>query len=147
MTSRLARACTVLLVVALGATAAEWALTFSARRTPQEPVRALALGDPVARSQAAGTAAIARLFGAQAPGEASNVRLLGVIAQGTLGKGIALISVNGQPAIAVRAGELIAGETTLAEVRADRVLVGKSGDTQEIRLPAKPAPEGIVKAR
>src|SRR5258706_11796608 len=64
MTSRVARACTVLLVLALGATAAEWALTFSARRTLREPVSALVLGNQVARSQAAETVSIARLFGA-----------------------------------------------------------------------------------
>ena len=34
---------------------------------------------------------------------------------------------------------------TLAEVRADCVLVSRSGATQEIRLPAKPAAEGVVK--
>lgn len=147
MTSRVARACTVLLVLALGATAAEWALTFSARRTPPEPLSALVLGNQVARSQAAETVAIARLFGAQASGEANSVRLLGVIARGTRGKGVALLSVDGQPAIAVRAGDTIAGDATLAEVRADSVLVSRSGVTREIRLPSRPAPEGIVKAR
>jgi len=35
---------------------------------------------------------------------------------------------------------------TLAEVRADHVLINRSGTVQEIRLPAKAAPEGIVKA-
>jgi general secretion pathway protein C len=146
MTSRVARGCTVLLVLALGATAAEWALTFSAQRTPREPVSALVLGNQVARSQAAETVSIARLFGAQPSGEANSVRLLGVIARGTRGKGIALLSLDGQPAIAVRAGDAIAGDATLAEVQADRVLVSRSGVTSEIRLPSKPAPEGIVKA-
>jgi hypothetical protein len=35
----------------------------------------------------------------------------------------------------------------LAEVHADRVLESQSGATQEIRLPARPAPEGIVRVR
>ena len=35
----------------------------------------------------------------------------------------------------------------LAEACADPVLVSRSGGVQEIRLPAKPAPEGIVKVR
>ena len=41
----------------------------------------------------------------------------------------------------------IAASVMLAEVRADHVLVSRSGGVQELRLPAKPAPEGIVKVR
>src|SRR5262245_36059674 len=106
---RLARVCTVLLTVALAATLTEWALTFGARRVLKVPVRPLVAGDPVARSQALETASLARLFGA-APVEASSVRLLGVIAEGTRGKGVALLAVDGQPALAVRAGEVITGD-------------------------------------
>jgi hypothetical protein len=45
----------------------------------------------------------------------------------------------------LNAGAEIAADVTLAEVRADHVLISRSGAVQEIRLPAKPAPEGIVK--
>jgi hypothetical protein len=38
-----------------------------------------------------------------------------------------------------------AASVTLAEVRADPVLVSRSGAVQEIQLPAKAAPEGMVK--
>jgi hypothetical protein len=55
--------------------------------------------------------------------------------------------VDGRPALALRAGAEIAVGVTLAEVRADRVLINRSGAVQEIRLPAKPAPDGIVKVR
>jgi general secretion pathway protein C len=143
---RLATICTALLTVALAATLTEWALNFSARRAPSEPIRPLVVGDPMARTQALDTAPIARLFGA-APAEASSVRLLGVIAQGAQGKGIALLAVDGQPALAVRAGEVISGDAVLAEVRSDRVLVTRSGATQEIRLPAKRPPEGITRVK
>jgi len=143
---RLARVCTVLLTVALAVTLTEWALTFSARRVPKEPMRALVVGNPVARSQPLETASIARLFGAVAT-EASSVRLLGVIAEGTHGKGVALLAVDGQPAVAVRAGEVIAGDATLTEVRSDRVLVTRAGATQEIRLPAKRPADGITRVK
>ena len=38
-------------------------------------------------------------------------------------------------------------DVTLAEVRVDHVLICRSAAVQEIRLPAKAAPEGIVKLR
>jgi len=47
----------------------------------------------------------------------------------------------------LRAGAEIAASVMLAEVRADHVPISRSGAVQEIRLPAKPAPEGIVKVR
>jgi len=57
------------------------------------------------------------------------------------------LAVDGHPALALRAGAEIAANVMLAEVRADHVLVSRSGGVQEIRLPAKPAPGGIFKAR
>ncbi|MGH8641376.1 MAG: type II secretion system protein N [Burkholderiales bacterium] len=141
----LPRACTVLLALALAATLTGWALEFSARRTPAEPVRAVPTGNPVARTQAADVAPIAYLFGARPGSGGSDIRLVGVIAQGGQGRGIALLAVDGQPALAMRAGDEVAAGVTLAEVRSDRVLLSRSGARQEIRLPAKPAPEGIVK--
>jgi hypothetical protein len=47
----------------------------------------------------------------------------------------------------LRAGAEIAAGVTLAEVRADHILINLSGTVQELRLPAKPTPEGIVKVR
>jgi general secretion pathway protein C len=58
-----------------------------------------------------------------------------------------ILAVDGGPALALRAGAEIAAGVTLAEVRADHVLVSRSGAIQEIRLPTKPTPEGIVKVR
>jgi general secretion pathway protein C len=143
----LARACTVVLVLALVATITGWVLEFSARRTPAEPVRPVAIGDTAARSQAADIAPVAFLFGARPGADGSDIRLVGVIAQGKRGQGIALLAVDGRPPLALRAGEEIAAGVTLAEVRADRVVVSRSGAVQEIRLPSKPAPDGIVKVR
>ena len=143
----LARACTFVLVLALVATITGWVLEFSARRTPSEPVRPVTAGDPAPRSRAADVAPIAFLFGALPGADGSDIKLVGVIAQGKLGKGVALLAVDGRPPLALRAGEDIAAGVTLAEVRADRVVVSRSGALQEIRLPAKPAPDGIVKVR
>jgi general secretion pathway protein C len=145
--ANLPRACTFLLVPALAATITGWALDFTARRTPSEPVRPVTVGNPAARTQAADIAPIAFLFGALPSADGSDIRLVGVIAQGKRGKGIALLAVDGRPALALRAGEDIAAGVRLAEVRADRVLVSRSGAIQEIQLPAKPTPDGIVKVR
>ncbi|HKA39560.1 MAG TPA: type II secretion system protein N [Burkholderiales bacterium] len=139
------RVCTILLVLALAATLTGWVLEFSARRTPAEPVRAVPLGNPAPRTQAEEIAPIARLLGALPGTDGSDIKLVGVIAQGRQGQGIALLAVDGRPALPLRAGEEIAAGVTLAEVRADRVVVSRSGAVQEIRLPAKPAPDGIVK--
>lgn len=144
---QLPRMCTFMLVLALAATLTGWVLDLGARRTPSEPVRPVAVGDTAPRSQAADVAPVAFLFGARPGADGSDIRLVGVIAQGARGKGVALLAVDGRPPVALRAGEEIAAGVALAEVRADRVVVSRSGATQEIRLPAKPVPEGIVKVR
>jgi len=145
--ANLPRACTFVLVLALAATLTGWALDFTAGRTPSEPVRPVTVGNPAVRTQAADIAPIAYLFGALPGADGSNIKLVGVIAQGTRGQGVALLAVDGRPALALRAGAEIAVGVTLAEVRADRVVVSRSGAIQEIRLPAKPMSEGIVKVR
>ncbi len=143
----LPRLCTFVLVLALAASATNWVLILTARRTPLEPLRVVATGNPAARTQAPDVAPVAVLFGARPGADAGDIKLVGVIAQGAQGKGIALLAVDGQPAQPVSAGEEIATGVILAEVRSDRVLVSRSGAMQEIRMPAKPVPEGIVKVR
>ena len=143
----LARATALLLAVALAAVATDWLLTLSARRTPPEAVQPIARGDAMARTEAADVAPVARLFGGSAATEEGSIKLIGVIAQGAKGKGIALLAVDGRPATPVRAGEPIAADATLAEVRHDRILVERQGATREIRLPQKATPSGIVPAR
>ena len=143
----LVRTCTVVLVLALAATITAWVLEFSTRRTPSEPVRPVTAGDSAPRTQAADVAPIAVLFGAVPGADGSDIKLVGVIAQGPRGKGVAILAVDGRPPLALRAGEEIAAGVTLAEVQSDRVVVSRSGAIQEIRMPAKPAPEGIVRVR
>jgi general secretion pathway protein C len=145
--NRAVHLCTFVLVLALAASITGWILEFSARRTPSEPVRAISTGNAAARTQAADIAPIAALFGARAGDEAGDIRLVGVIAVGKSGKGIALLSVDSKPAVALRAGEDVRPGITLAEVRADRIVVSRSGVPQEIRLPGKPALGGITKVQ
>jgi general secretion pathway protein C len=141
-----ARFVTVLLAVGLVASVTDWVLTFSARRTPSEPLRSLPAADTDIRPQLADTAPIARLLGAS--GDAGgNIRALGVMAEGSTGRGIALIGVEGKPARPVRAGEAIAPGVILAEVRRDGVVVNRSGAMQQIRIVTKPPSPGVLPAR
>ncbi|HUQ77148.1 MAG TPA: type II secretion system protein N [Burkholderiales bacterium] len=140
-----ARVLTVLLAVALVASVTDWVLTLSARRTPSEPVRSLPATDTEIRPQLADTAPIARLFGAS--DASGNIRALGVMAEGSTGRGIALIGVEGKPARPVHAGEAIAPGVILTEVRRDGVMINRSGAVQQIRLATKPVPPGVLPAK
>ena len=77
----------------------------------------------------------------------TTLHLLGVIAEGGKGKGVALLSVGGQAALAFKAGEPIDASLTLAEVRADRVFIRSGSGILEVRMPERPAPSGIEPAR
>jgi general secretion pathway protein C len=124
----------------------DWVLTFTAGRSLSEPVRTLPANETEIRARSVDIASVARLFGAT--GEApSNIRALGVMAEGSTGRGIALIGVEGKPPRPVRAGEAIAPGVILAEVRRDGVVLNRSGAMQQIRLAAKPPPQGVLPAR
>jgi general secretion pathway protein C len=135
----------VLLAIGLVASVTDWVLTLSARRTPSEPVRSLPATDTEIRPELADTAPIARLFGAS--DASGNIRALGVMAEGSTGRGIALIGVEGKPARPVHAGEAIAPGVILTEVRRDGVMINRSGALQQIRLATKPVPPGILPAK
>jgi hypothetical protein len=140
------RLLTLCLAVFLVASVTDWVLTFTAGRTPAEPVRILPANETEIQARTVDTAAVGRLFGAS--GEATtNIRALGVMAEGSTGRGIALIGIEGKAPRPVRAGEAIAPGVILAEVRRDGVVVNRSGALQQIRLATKPVPQGIVPAR
>jgi hypothetical protein len=141
-----------LLLLGIAAVGSYWFLQWRSVRTPSEPLVAIPTGDRVARTQPLDTSPAARLFGgvvtaSSASGTPSRIRLDGVIAEDGRGAGVALISVGDRPTLAYRAGEAIDGDLTLAEVRADRVIIRSSTGTQEVRLPERPPPAGIVPAR
>lgn len=113
---------------------------------------AVPTGDQVARTQSLDTAPAARLFGEFSSGMAktegpSRIRLDGVIAEGGKGKGVALISVDGQSSIAYGVDDTIGLNYTLADVQKDKVIIRSSAGTKEIKLPERPAPQGIVPSR
>ena len=140
------RLASVFLSIFLVASVTDWLLTFTAGRTPSEPVRVLPANETEIRGRSVDTAAVAGLFGASADA-GSNIRALGVMAEGSTGRGIALIGVEGKPPRAVRAGESIAPGVILAEVRRDGVVLNRSGAMQQLRLATKPLPQGVLPAR
>jgi general secretion pathway protein C len=140
------RLASLVLAVALVASLTDWILTFSGRRAATLPLKNLPAGEVETRAQPVDPAAIARLLGAS-PNTAGNIRALGVMAEGSTGRGIALIGIEGQPARAVRAGETIAPGIVLAEVQRDSVVIDRSGAMQQIRIVTKPLPQGIIGTR
>jgi len=139
------RATTLVLAVLLAVIVTDWALTFTARRSPAEPVRVLPAGEVEARPSQVDVAPIARLLGAANPGEGGPIRALGVMAEGGSGRGIALLAVEGQPAKSYRSGDAVAPGVVLKEVRKNGVVLSRSGALQELRIPTKsvPAPSPI----
>lgn len=139
MARLLPRIATLVLAIALAASVTEWALRFSARGGPTEPVRTLPAGDLDPRPQTVDVAPLARLLGATAasgPGP-SDIRALGVVAERG-GKAVAVLDVNGRPRT-FRAGDEISPGILVREVRADGVVLSRSGELQELRVPVKPA--------
>ena len=146
MPNRLPRILTVLLAVVLVASVTDWVLTLTSRRAPGEPLRTLPANETELRGQQLDPLSIARLFGASTDA-GSNIRALGVMAEGSTGRGIALIGVEGKPARAVRAGEILAPGVVRAEGRRDGVVGNRAGAMQQIRLATKPPPQGVLPAR
>ncbi len=132
------RAASVLLAVLLVASVTEWLLTFSARRTPTEPVRVLDAA-AVEPAQVTDVMPVARLFGASSASEAGGIRALGVMAEGGSGRGIAVLGVEGKPAKSYRSGDLVAPGVILKEVKKDGVVISRAGVAQELRISKAPA--------
>lgn len=82
----------------------------------------------------------ARMFGLvqQAASQAaSNIQVTGLFAAGR--QSAALLAVDGKPPRAYVVGQRVSGETVLAEVSADRVVLDTRGARQELPAPARPA--------
>ena len=134
----ISRAASVLLAVLLVASVTDWLLTFSARRTPAEPVRVLDAA-AVEPAQVTDVMPVARLFGASSSSEAGGIRALGVMAEGGTGRGIAVLGVEGKPAKSYRSGDLVAPGVVLKEVKKDGVVISRAGVAQELRITKAPA--------
>lgn len=140
------RLASIILAIALVASATGWVLNFVNYRTIREPLRGLPSDALSAAIQPTDIQRLAQLFGATADDSLNGIRTLGVIAEGKSGHGIALIGINGQPARTVRAGEQLAPGIVLTEVRHDGVVVRRGGDFQQIRLAKKESPVGVLRA-
>jgi hypothetical protein len=144
-----------LLLLAIAVAITYWFLQWVSLRTSPESVVAVPVGDRVARSQPLDVSAAAAVFGASPSGiqdgnsalALSSIRLDGVIAEGGRGKGIALISVDNRPSLAFRAGDAIAGNLTLVDVRGDHIVITSDQGTHDVRMPARTVPTGIVPAQ
>ncbi len=135
------------LLLALAAVCTYWVLQFTSVRAAKEPLVAVASGDRVPRTQPTDTSAAAALFGAAASAAPSRLRLTGIIAEGGKGVGVALLSLDGQPAVAYRVGEPIDGEMTLADVHSDRVVIRTAEGTRDVLMPERAPPGGITSVR
>ena len=140
------RLASIILAIALVASATGWVLNFVNYRTIREPLRGLPSEALSAAIQPTDIQRLAQLFGATADDSLNGIRTLGVIAEGKSGRGIALIGINGQPARTVRAGELLAPGIVLTEVRHNGVVVRRGADVQQIRLAKKEPPAGVLRA-
>lgn len=134
----------LLLTLAIAATITYWVLQFSSQNKTHESVVAIATSDRVARTQPLDTGPMAGLFGASSTGKSTGtIKLVGVIAQGGKGQGIALLSVSGRPAMAFRVGQSVDNDMTLATVNANYVAIESSDGLLEISLPQQAPPTGI----
>ena len=139
MTHLLPRIVTILLAIALAASVTEWVLRLSARGAPSEPVRTLPAGELDPRTRPLDTAPLARLFGAAAVASGpSDIRALGVVAERGSQKSVAVLNVNGRSRT-YRTGDEVAPGVLVHEVRADGVVLSRSGELQELRVPVKRA--------
>lgn len=126
----LPRAASLVLFIALCALATYWVLTFSAMRTIPVPQTAR-----VAQTEAIETGAVATLFGGSAQSGVRDVQLIGVVADVDDGAGAAIVSLDGGPAKAVRAGTALSQQIRLVAIHGRSVVIERNGVRQEIELP------------
>ncbi|WP_454723540.1 MULTISPECIES: hypothetical protein [Cupriavidus] len=130
----LPRLAALVLFVALCALATRWVLTFSAMKTIAVPRTAR-----VAQTEAVETGAAGTLFGGAAQSGVRDVQLIGVVAEigngNGGGNGAAILSLDGGPPKAVRAGTALSPQLRLVEIRDRGVVIERNGVRQEIALP------------
>lgn len=127
----LPRLASLVLFVALCALVTHWVLTFSAMRTIPVPKSAR-----VAQTEAVETGAVATLFGGNAQSGVRDVQLIGVVADlDGVGPAAAILSLDGGPPKAVRAGASLSPQIRLAEVHGRNIVIERNGVRQEIALP------------
>lgn len=121
-----------LLFIALCASAAYWVIQFM-----RPPARPVALPPPAAQSATPRAETAASLFGGQgeAAASTSNYQLKGVVMAGKLADSVVILSSDGKPAQAFRAGNEIAPGISIKEVHPRYIVMSEKGVTRRIELP------------
>lgn len=127
------------LFIALCATIAYWVMEYT-----KPPLRPIAPPPRAAQSDVTVTSA-AQLFGGnRAVAVAANYQLRGVVVAGNPEESVAILSADGKPPQAVRAGREILPGTIVKEVAARHVLLSEGGVIKRVDLPesvaSTPAP-------
>ncbi|RZT29668.1 general secretion pathway protein [Cupriavidus agavae] len=119
------------LFAALCALVTHWVLAFSAMRTIPVPKTAR-----IAQTEAVETGAVATLFGGSAQAGVRDIQVIGVVADlDGVGPAAAILSIDGGPPKAVRAGALLSSQIKLTEIHGRKVVIERNGVRQEIALP------------
>lgn len=131
----LPRVASLVLFVALCALVTHWFLVFSAMRTIPVPKSAR-----LAQTDAVETGAVATLFGGSAQAGVRDVQLIGVVADlDGVGPAAAILSLDGGPPKAVRAGASLSPQIRLKEIHGRNIVIERNGVRQEIALPLQNA--------
>lgn len=131
---------------ALAASAVFWGLRLGTRSAPLPPQARTVAVDQAARGDVlrllAGPAAASATAVAE-PQIASRFRLVGVMAaanEQSAAAGLALLSIDGKPARAIRVGAVVDGDWVLQSVSARRVEIGPAGGPAVAALDLAPMP-------
>ncbi|KFX30639.1 type II secretion system protein N [Ralstonia solanacearum] len=125
------RLLSLVLFAALCALLAHWVLTLSSLRSLSVPREAR-----VAQTEALETGAAVTLFGGGPQNGPRDVQVAGVVADLADGSGAAIVSIDGGPPQAIRAGKALSPSLKLVEIKARSVVIERNGVRQEIALPA-----------
>ncbi|BCL85253.1 hypothetical protein MAFF211471_03360 [Ralstonia solanacearum] len=125
------RLLSLVLFAALCALLAHWVLTLSSLRSLSVPREAR-----VAQTEALETGAAVTLFGGGPQSGPRDVQVAGVVADLVDGSGAAIVSIDGGPPQAIRAGKALSPSLKLVEIKARAVVIERNGVRQEIALPA-----------
>lgn len=124
-----------LLFILLCASIAYWALQLF-----KPPLRPVAAPQQVAAVEVRPEAAAALLGGSGGRSESGgNYQLTGVIFSGTPADSVAILSIEGKPAQAIRAGSEVVPGVTVKEVHPGYVLLADNGATRRVDLPEEAA--------
>jgi general secretion pathway protein C len=127
------------LFIVLCASAAYWAMQLF-----RPPLRAVTAPPPASRP-APRIEAAAQLFGGRSNiAVATNFQLKGVVASGTAGESIAILSADGKPAQAIRANAEVLPGVVVKEVHPRYVLLSEGGVIKRVELPEGAKGQGGV---